>query len=49
MSAVPEWREYCTNVYVPERGEIKVPNLPGLGQELSDKAMAEAIHHIVVQ
>ena len=34
--------------YAPVRGRLTAPELPGLGQELSEKAMAEASAHCVV-
>ena len=35
--------ELCTQNYQPVKGRIKVPELPGLGNEWSEKAMANAI------
>ena len=32
-----------------KRYVVTVPDLPGLGQELSDKAMAESLGHIEVR
>jgi galactonate dehydratase len=34
-------RELCTNDYQPESGKYKVPDLPGLGQELNEKVVRE--------
>jgi len=48
MANCPECLEYCTSIYEPVNGYITVPELPGIGQELSDKAIAEAIGHIIV-
>lgn len=40
-------RELCVYDYMPVNGYYDVPNLPGIGQELSDKCLAEAtIYHI---
>ncbi len=49
MSPRPECRSYCKYVYQPEHGQLKVPDLPGLGQELSEQAMQEAVGHILVE
>lgn len=34
--------------YQPVRGKYQIPNLPGLGQELSDYAISHALSHITV-
>jgi L-alanine-DL-glutamate epimerase-like enolase superfamily enzyme len=34
----------CKYNYVPEKGYFQVPNRPGIGQELSEKAMMESVH-----
>ena len=44
-----EIRAYCKNVYQPVNGYITVPDVPGIGQELSEKAIEEAVAHIVVR
>lgn len=49
MAAHPDCVAYGTRTYVPENGYLTVPDLPGLGQELSDQAIAEALGHIIVQ
>lgn len=48
MANCPDCLEYCTNIYEPENGFITIPDLPGIGQELSQKAMDEARWHIHV-
>lgn len=35
-------RELCVYDYMPVKGNYAVPELPGIGQELTEKAMAEA-------
>ena len=35
-------RELCKYDYMPVEGNYVVPELPGIGQELTDEAMAEA-------
>lgn len=35
--------------YMPVNGDLTVPELPGIGQELSEKAMAEATDHYVIK
>ncbi len=40
-------RELCVNDYQPVRGRIAVPELPGLGNEWSEKALAGAIKVVV--
>ena len=35
--------------YQPVNGYCKVPDLPGIGQELSEKAIKEALEHIVIK
>jgi L-alanine-DL-glutamate epimerase-like enolase superfamily enzyme len=49
MAAHPDCVSYGKYAYVPENGYLPVPDLPGLGQELSDKAMAESLGHIEVR
>ncbi|MBP1931917.1 enolase C-terminal domain-like protein [Ammoniphilus resinae] len=39
---------YCKYRYLPENGYLTVPDLPGLGQELTDEAMEQALAHLVV-
>jgi L-alanine-DL-glutamate epimerase-like enolase superfamily enzyme len=34
----------CKYDYVPEKGNFTVPELPGIGQELTKKTMAECDH-----
>lgn len=45
----PGCREYCVYDYRPIEGKIIFPDLPGLGQDLSEKAVQEAIGHVVVK
>lgn len=49
MAAHPDTLAYGIHSYVPHNGELKVPDLPGLGQELSERAMDEALEHIRLQ
>lgn len=35
------FRELCTNDWLPEKGQYKVPDLPGLGQELNDEIVQD--------
>ena len=37
-------RALCKYDYMPENGFYTVPDLPGIGQELSEEAMAAAEH-----
>ena len=37
----------CTVDYQPENGYIKVPDLPGIGQELSEDAMKHAVRYTI--
>ena len=37
-------RALCKYDYMPENGYYRVPELPGIGQELSEEAMAKADH-----
>lgn len=37
-------RELGKYDYLPKNGYFDVPDLPGIGQELSDKAMQEAVN-----
>ena len=34
----------CKYNYVPQKGYFQVPDIPGIGQELSEKAMRESVH-----
>ena len=49
MAAHPDCVSYGKYAYVPENGYLTVPDLPGIGQELSDQAIAEALDHIEVR
>ena len=49
MSLRPECRSYGKYIYAPQNGILRPPELPGLGQELSDQAMAEAVGRLVVK
>ena len=40
-------RRLCVNDYQPERGRIKIPNLPGLGNEWSEEGLKNAIKVVV--
>lgn len=42
VDTLPEVRELCIYDYQPENGYYSVPELPGIGNELSEKALAEA-------
>ncbi len=42
-------REYGTQLYEPVNGKITVPDLPGIGQDLSEKAIQEATARLIVQ
>lgn len=42
VDTLPEVRDLCVYDYQPEGGYYSVPELPGLGNELSEKALAEA-------
>nr|WP_326215818.1 mandelate racemase/muconate lactonizing enzyme family protein [uncultured Oscillibacter sp.] len=48
MAAHPDCVAYGTHQYVPQNGYLTVPDLPGLGQELSLQAMAEALERITI-
>lgn len=39
-----DMRELCTHDYMPIDGFYDIPDLPGIGQELTEKAMAEAVN-----
>jgi len=41
-NTLPASTELCIYDYQPENGYYKVPDLPGIGNELTDKALAEA-------
>ena len=47
LAQIPECREYGKESYLPKNGYITVPDVPGLGQELSEKAICEAVWHRV--
>lgn len=49
MSQSEENVGYCKYHYRPENGYITVPDLPGIGQEASEKALAECLEHVVVK
>ena len=38
----------CKYDYQPVNGCMEVPELPGIGQELTDEAIANAVEHITV-
>jgi L-alanine-DL-glutamate epimerase-like enolase superfamily enzyme len=40
VSLIPEFQELCIYDYQPVKGRFKVPELPGLGNEFSEKALA---------
>ncbi|MGE4276670.1 MAG: mandelate racemase/muconate lactonizing enzyme family protein [Lawsonibacter sp.] len=40
-------RALCKYDHMPENGYYRVPELPGIGQELSEKAMANAKHMVI--
>ena len=42
VDTLPEVRELCIYDYQPENGYYSIPELPGIGNELSEKALAEA-------
>lgn len=42
VDTLREVRELCIYDYQPENGYYSIPELPGIGNELSDKALAEA-------
>lgn len=44
-----DMRATCKYDYIPENGFMSVPDLPGIGQELSEQAMAEAKVYTVDQ
>ncbi|MCD8150948.1 MAG: mandelate racemase/muconate lactonizing enzyme family protein [Clostridiales bacterium] len=44
-----EMRKLCKHDYQPVNGEFDVPDLPGIGQELTDEAIEEALHVYVIQ
>ena len=37
-----DMRATCKYDYIPKNGFFEIPDLPGIGQELSEQAMAEA-------
>ncbi len=44
-----EMRDLCKYDYMPVNGNYSVPELPGIGQELTEKAMQEAVNHFVIK
>lgn len=42
-----DMRATCKYDYIPEKGYLSVPDLPGIGQELSERAMKEAIVYTI--
>lgn len=42
VNTLPDITELCVYDYQPQDGYFAIPELPGLGNELSDKALAEA-------
>lgn len=49
LSIIPSNIELCKYDYQPEKGRFKIPELPGLGQELSDAAMKYVIEQAIVK
>ncbi len=49
MSPCEENVDYCKVRYKPENGYITVPELPGIGQELTEEAMATSLEHVLVK
>ena len=49
MAPHPDCRAYGKYVYAPKDGYLAVPDRPGLGQELSDQAISEALACIQVR
>jgi L-alanine-DL-glutamate epimerase-like enolase superfamily enzyme len=45
----PEYRAICKYDYQPVNGKYIVPELPGLGQELSEDAIKKAISKEIVK
>jgi len=45
----PSYKEICKYDYQPVKGRYQVPELPGIGQELSEKALEKATVKVVVQ
>ena len=45
----PEIVNYCKHDHQPVNGVITVPDLPGLGNELSEQAMKEAPVHLLIK
>lgn len=43
VNTLPEVRELCVYDYQPENGYFSIPEIPGIGNELSEKALSEAI------
>jgi len=39
---MPEYIELCTQNYQPVNGRMPVPELPGIGQDLTEKAYANS-------
>lgn len=42
-----DMRATCKYDYIPDKGQLSVPELPGIGQELSEKAMKEAVVYTI--
>lgn len=47
-STQPALTTLCKYDYQPESGKFKVPELPGLGQEMAPEAMENAVMHVTV-
>jgi len=43
VNTLPEVRELCVYDYQPENGYFSIPEIPGIGNELSEKALSEAV------
>lgn len=44
-----DMRDLCVHDYMPKDGFYEVPDLPGIGQELTEKAMAEAVNVFTIK
>lgn len=42
-------KDYCIYDYQPQNGKIKIPELPGIGNEFSEKALAKATDKAIVK
>ena len=42
INTIPEVRRLCKYDYQPVNGYFEIPELPGIGNELSDEALSEA-------